>query len=258
MKRRYGKDEKNPGRVWAAAAVTAAAVLCSILFLRVGLSLLAGPPDLADVKTPAKGDLVLFGSFEQDAENGNGPEPICWSVMDAENDRVLLLCRDVLLAAPFHETRENITWKDCTLRSFLNTDFLETAFTKEEREKILLSRLDTPPNPRFSTKGSGQTEDRVFLLSLQEASAYMGTAQAREWTGSAAATPYAVLKHLQTGEEGTDTAGKANWWLRTAGAEQYAAAFVDRDGSIYESGADVSHETFCGIRPAVWVRISSG
>ena len=59
----------------------------------------------------------------------------------------------------------------------------------------------------------------------------------------------------KTEGEDSEYAGRANWWLRTAGAEQYSAAFGDRDGSIYEAGADVSHETFCGIRPAVRVKI---
>ena len=238
-------------------AVISAAVLCIFLLLlcviRGVLSPGAGP--LIEAGHLEKGDQVTFGHFEQDADTGNGPESICWIVLDVRDDTALLLSREVLMAMPFHERRDYITWEDCTLRKWLNEDFAREAFTEEEGALILTSQLDNPPNPRYETHGCGSTRDRIFLLSLNEASAYLRTAQDRYTIGSAEASRYASVLHLETEGEDSEYAGRANWWLRTAGAEQYSAAFGDRDGSIYEAGADVSHETFCGIRPAVRVKI---
>ena len=60
-------------------------------------------------------------------------------------------------------------------------------------------------------------------------------------------------QHLETDDETGENPGKACWWLRTSGSDQYAAAFVDRDGGIHAAGAQVSHAVYCGLRPAVWV-----
>ena len=241
--------------VWS--AVISAAALCVFLFLPILIRRAVFPAarPLTEAGRLEKGDQVTFGRYEQDADAGNGPEPVCWIVLDVRDDTALLLSREVLMAMPFHERRDYITWEDCTLRKWLNEDFAREAFTEEEGELILTSQLDNPPNPRYETHGCGSTRDRIFLLSLNEASAYLRTAQDRYTIGSAEALRYASVLHLETEGEDSEYAGRANWWLRTAGAEQYSAAFGDRDGSIYEAGADVSHETFCGIRPAVRVKI---
>lgn len=249
------RQTKKRGRAWHAVIWTAVLCLFLCLFLLIRQSLPAGKKPLGEAGHPEKGDLVTFGNFEQDGDTSNGPEPISWIVLEAGEDSALLLSEDVLMAMPFHETRANVTWEDCALRAWLNEDFMADAFSEGERGQILAQQLDNPSNPRYETHGCGSTRDSVFLLSLNEASAYLRTAQERYSVGSARASRYAGLLHLETEGEESEYAGRANWWLRTPGAEQYSAAFTDRDGSIYEAGADVSHETFCGIRPAVRVRI---
>ena len=49
----------------------------------------------ADVK---KGDIVTFGTYEQDDLTRNGAEPIEWIVLAVEGDQALLLSRCVLRA----------------------------------------------------------------------------------------------------------------------------------------------------------------
>ena len=82
----------------------------------------AEAPDGAGV-----GSTVVFGSYEQ----GEGQVPIEWTVLDRQEDRALLLSKYALDAMPFHEVEDwNVTWADCTLRSWLNGEFLDVAFSE--------------------------------------------------------------------------------------------------------------------------------
>ena len=214
-----------------------------------------GEENLLQSSSLKRKDLVLFGTFEQDGNTADGTEPLCWMVLEVQKDRALLLCRDVLSAMPFHDAYEEITWKDCSLRAYLNGSFLDNAFSDQERGRILTVSNQNPPNPGMESHGCGVTEDRVFLLSLEEASASMRTEEEHYVIGAADASRYAQILHLETDGEEDENPGRACWWTRTSGSDQYAAAFVERDGTIYPAGAQVTHETYCGIRPAVWVRL---
>lgn len=202
-----------------------------------------------------KGDVTAFGAYEQDADNGNGPEALEWTVLEVQDDRALLLTRDILRPISYHDKYEETVWEDCSLRKWLNGEFLEETFSEEEQERILTVSNENPDNPGMDSHGCGITKDRVFLLRIEEYSAYMRTEEDRFVTGSAEPTAYARTLHLEADDDQGDDPGKACWWLRTSGSDQYSAAFVDRDGSIHAAGAQVSHDTYCGLRPAVWVRI---
>ena len=232
-------------------------LLCAAACLLSGCSLTSRlgteEQSLLSASSLNKGDLVAFGSFEQDGDTKDGAEPLCWMVLEVLEDRALLLCRDVLAAMPFHDTYEEITWEDCSLRAFLNGPFADGTFTEQERARILTVSNQNPSNPGMESHGCGVTRDQVFLLSLEEASASMRTEEAHYVIGAADATRYAQILHLETDGERDENPGKACWWTRTSGSDQYAAAFVDRDGRLYPAGAQVTHETYCGIRPAVWV-----
>ena len=91
-------------------------------------------------------ETIIFGSYEQ----GSGQAPIEWIVLDRQQDRVLLLSKYTLESKPFHEVEDwDVTWADCTLRSWLNGDFLAKAFSEEERALIrpdlLTGFLDSIP-----------------------------------------------------------------------------------------------------------------
>ena len=82
------------------------------------------------------GDTVLFGTYEQDDKTNNGSEDIEWFVLAKEEDRVLLLSRYALEGQPFNADSTDTTWETCSLRKWLNSDFLTTAFDQNEQQKI--------------------------------------------------------------------------------------------------------------------------
>ena len=91
------------------------------------------------------GSYVTFGSYEQDNNTGNGQEPIEGLVLDydAANHRVLLLSRYGLDAKPYNTAYVDITWEKCTLRTWLNGEFMDQAFSKTEQGAILTTAVTT-------------------------------------------------------------------------------------------------------------------
>lgn len=236
-------------------------IVCILAAVSVGVTVFfyvrtisgSAPVRFDEAKDLKKNDLVSFGSYEQDGDKDNGPEAIEWIVLDVQDDRALLLSRYVLLPIPFHDVYEDTTWEECSSRTYLNETFRSEAFSSDELERIAETKNANHANEALETHGCGSTRDYVFLLSLEEAKAYLRTDEDRALTGSAEPTHYAELLHIETQDETAEEPAKSCWWLRTPGTYQYSAAFVNRDGTIYENGAVATHETYCGMRPAVWV-----
>ena len=236
------------------------------------------------------GDTVTFGTYEQDNDTSNGAEPIEWTVMDVEEDRAYLLSRYVLDAAPYNVRQRSVTWKSCTLRRWLNTDFYETAFSDEDRGLIAATRLKNKGYTLSFIPGGCDTTDKVFIPDLTEIGRYYGyneltitlTDDGLDTTGgkdafrpelAAAATPYANTKDEMSSrssviDEGdyerilkdrgydSDIIGTegTDWWLRTPGSFSVfrrKSAYVSSPCLILERGPDV--EKVLGIRPALYV-----
>ncbi len=207
------------------------------------------------------GSLVTFGRYEQDGNTDNGPEGIEWLVLDVQNGKCLLLSRYCLDMKPYHSRSKNITWKDSSLRKWLNSDFLDNAFQPDEQEIISLTAVNNSKKQGYpkwkKTKGGKNTKDRVFLLSCAEASQYLDVVFHSPFNPAACAEPtaYAVGKgaYCQSvhESENPDTA-YAWWWLRSPGYVQNAAAGVGESGTLLDTS--VAWEEAC-VRPALWVNL---
>lgn len=118
------------------------------------------------------GDKVYFGSYEQDNNISNGKEVIEWRVLAKENNRILVIGDKALDCKPFNETKENVTWRTCTLRKWLNSDFLNSAFTNAEKTYIPMATVSANKNPMYNTSYKKITKDRLFLLNVSEINKY--------------------------------------------------------------------------------------
>ena len=85
------------------------------------------------------GDIVKFGSYEQD--KFCGADPIEWRVLAVENGRALLLSKYALEAKPYHNTDIDITWEESDLRAWLNGTFYDIAFSSSERVSLVRTAL---------------------------------------------------------------------------------------------------------------------
>ncbi len=248
----------------AVAAVVVAAVLLVVLVVLPN----------ARIKAPAPyrtvGSIVTFGHYEQDADESNGPEPIEWIVLDVQGGKALLLSKYGLDVKPYNTELADVTWETCTLRSWLNGDFLNAAFSEKERSAILLTEVDNSDTQGFdwvaagwseiNPTGGNNTQDKIFLLSWAEAEKYLEMA-VHDYDNpdkvypkaQAAPTEYAV----RNGAVAYKTAeGDAAWWwwLRSPGSMQLIAANVSSDGSLSDNG--VGNGAVC-VRPAFWLNLES-
>ncbi len=149
-----------------------------------------------------------------------------WRVLEITGSKALLMKEEALPPVPYHEEYKPVTWENSSLRKWLNSEYLDDAFTKEERKGILLSSNVNEDNPSYGTEGGNDTEDYIFLLSISEAVGYQN-----------------LFPKF-----------KSNSWLRTPGNNPSSAAFLSVDGSVMEYGYDVAGEDI-KVRPVLWLSI---
>ena len=196
------------------------------------------------------GETVVFGKYEQDGDAAE-KEPIVWRVLAKEDGRVLVVSEYALDWQQFHTEAGSVTWEDSFLRDWLETSFIPAAFTKEEQTKLAKTRLKGAGNADFGVPAGAETTDRVFLLSLEEASAYFKDNSARRCR----LTQYAIdLGASTVAEDSLDGAPTTWWWLRSPGHTASAAACVSRTGGLYPHGGDVGVEPLA-VRPAMWLTV---
>lgn len=210
--------------------------------------------------TAIVGETVVFGTYEQDGDTTNGAEAVEWIVLDVTDGKALLLSQYGLEAMPYNETEEAMTWDACSLRAWLNTEFFETTFSAEEKERIEWTTVLNNSDDNSGVDGGKDTEDFVFLLSVDEAKKYFAedvvVEDGRNYNTERAAKPtaYASTKPLTIVTNGSWYDGSSPYWLRTPGVVNYFAAIVDYNGEIYAFGHGVS-EPKNMVRPAIWVEL---
>ena len=198
------------------------------------------------IKNAKVGDIVYFGTYEQDNDTSNGKEDIKWRVLAKGNNRILVISDKALDCQPYNSSYRDITWENCTLRKWLNNDFVNAAFTAEERAKIPMVTVSADKNPKYDTDPGNATKDKVFLLSIVEAEKYFASDEAR----MCVPTDYAVARGAYVNSDN----GTCWWWLRSPGYYQNYAADVLLSGDVYEDGYGVNHGD-CAVRPAMWITI---
>ena len=127
----------------------------------------------ADTKTVAPdvqvGTYVTFGSYEQDNDLSNGKEDIEWLVLAREDNKALLISRYSLDNKPYSEHEKDVPWENCSLRKWLNDNFLNEAFSSDEQNSIITSVVTADENPYHQLSQGNDTMDKVFILSVIEA-----------------------------------------------------------------------------------------
>ena len=194
------------------------------------------------------GDYVFFGAYEQDNNTSNGKEDVEWLVLDVKDGKALVISKYALDRQQYNTSYTDVTWETCTLRKWLNNDFINSAFTDNEKAMIPTVTVSADKNPYYSTNPGNETQDQVFLLSITEANKYFSSYSARQCKP----TEYAVAG----GAYVNSSNGNCNWWLRSPGDLQNNAASVNDGGYFGMYSGNVDNNVYA-VRPALWIDLNS-
>jgi tetratricopeptide (TPR) repeat protein len=216
---------------------------------------------------------IIFGSFQG--------EPLQWQVLAEEGDRALIITKDCVAVSQYKtaawdawKSLEGTTWENSSLRTWLNGSFFDEVFSITEKALI-----------------QSTNDDRVFLLSIEEARQYFVDDAARvakhKWTVEELLLAEEQVKYeiavveqnLNEAKQNGDAesianqenvligsqewllwvrelsaSGQACWWLRSPGRLSNFAAFVEPDGTIYDDGGSVGLADRA-VRPALWINL---
>ena len=248
-------------------------VLCVAISISFSLTSYAENDD----RGPEAGDHVFLGHYEQDNDLKNGPEPIEWRILEVKGDKILLLSEYILDAQPFNEEIASNQWGSSSLRQWLNTVFLKTAFTEEELNAIQLTKVDnSAKQTHYLTSGESNTEDHIFLLSDDEVINYFSSPNLVYCMATEFAKPKIESVHISTSFNGFTSKGTftetetyenekyAPWWLRSPSLswDQAVGAYYKDTISTHNwykkalHGWYYDYRSSIGIRPAMWVYLS--
>ena len=218
--------------------------------------------DLSSVKV---GDFITVGRYEQDNNLTNGPEPIEWRVLDKKDGKLLVISDKSLYESSFaylgwQPVPQN--WESSCARGWLNNYFMQTAFTPAEQARVVLTNVHTEPTEGSPIDPGPDTQDYMFLLSGQEASAYFPTAESRRTKTTAYALSRRSESRAHQGFDGDlgDWRTNVSFWLLRSPARKpnwvYGAAYIYDYTTPYGEPGDVWYHDgrdTGDIRPAMWI-----
>ena len=235
-------------------------------------------------------ETIVMGTYEQDNDLSNGTEPIKWKVLEKKDGKALVISCLALDCKEFNGENGNGNWVNSSLRTWLNSDFYESSFSDEEKGKIVLTEVGNPGTYAGydasgcwivsntasevgavieESGGHENTEDRIFLLSIDEVKQYFDSDEGRRAYLSKYGTEAFIKLGLEQAQSSIDAdedtiraryeeaaekygEGFCSWWLRSPGTSQ-GAAVVDYDGNAGQSMAVTTKDG--AVRPAMWITI---
>ncbi len=230
----------------------------------------AGSTDASGFSKAKTGDIVVFGSHEQDNNTKNGKEPIEWIVLSNDGKELFVLSKYALGCQPYNTNFTDITWEECSLRKWLNNDFYNSAFSASDKNLIKTTKIKNNDNPVYGTeygsKGGNDTKDNVFLMSYEDMinTAYGFSSDCFEYdiARRCAPTAYAVKQGVYVvdaswGEDYQTSDGEVacGWWLRSPGYLATGACSVNDYGQVGYDGMNVVPYDGIGVRPALYISL---
>ena len=219
-----------------------------------------------DFSNTKVGDIIVFGTYEQDDIMTNGKEDIEWIVLSKSDSQMLIISRYALDCVPYNAEWTDVTWENSTLRKWLNNKFYKTAFTKAERKMIKKTKLENFENVYYQERYGNDTQDKVFLLSLEDVVrqeyGFSTSYRADDIARRCAPTAYAVangaftteyLKNESWVNDYMTADGKysGTWYLRLPGIRNGGAVSVSSFGNIGVYGSYDFPDSEGAVRPAL-------
>lgn len=204
-------------------------------------------------KDLALGDIITFGGYP-------------WRILEIKNQHALILSETMISQQPYHTAAGEVTWADCSLRTYLNQTFYNQ-FSKEDQALIQPVSIKNNDNPWYGSRGGEDTLDHIFLLSLEEAVCmYFGDSSANLKNRSPKQRYWFQKKDPNNiHRRSTYLESIWWWWLRSPGRDNKRAIYIHGDGNIgiqgngtYKYSSNTIHpksgDNSGGVRPTLWLK----
>ena len=176
-----------------------------------------------------------------------------WRVLDVQDGKALIIMEDILEDCPYHTTYASVTWETCALRAYLNNE-VYYSFSEKDRERIIETTVQNPDNLWYGTKGGNDTQDYLFLLSIEEADIYFGGSGHYRNQMRMGDDGWCFHNEYDEDRKATYNGATNSWWLRSPGQTGGFAASVLYVGWVCVQGRGVTSASN-GVRPALWLNL---
>ena len=196
------------------------------------------------------GSVITFGRYIQ-FDNTSALTPIEWIMLETDGITATLISRYGLEIMAYHNECSEVTWKTCKLRTWLNTTFLNEAFTAEEQAQLQPIPEMIPNSPESDEGRGSDTQGKVSLLSIDEVERYFASDEERKCLPTDRALSYHAWFWNQYDGRGNE----CYWWLRSTGDSPDTAALVTDEGDILYEGWHVNDKDVV-VRPVIVMRFT--
>ena len=217
-------------------------------------------------KTETTWDRVVFGSYYSEVQEKD--VPITWRVLNVSGNDAFLISDEILAMKNYNDEAKAVTWADSSLRSWLNDDFFNYAFTEEERAAVIKTEIQNN-NFDLTQTDYETTNDYVYLPSYQEMQlkSYGFSNNILDHESRLAYTnTYLEASNIDDTDDPADDSTDigAQWLLRTNGENRNTVCYVDESGALSndydilmtDTSEGMEDDNLCGVRPVLHLDLS--
>ena len=197
------------------------------------------------------GDKIVFGDYS-------------WCVLDIKSGAALIIPEYILEIRSYHDAYTAITWENCSLRKYLNGEFYDK-FSPADKARILSTTNKNQNNQWYGTEGGADTQDNIFLLSMEEAVCqYFGDSREKLYNPGKNQRYWFERKDANNRKRAAMFEGEgwnSWWWLRSPGRVGVKAVYIHGDGNIGIQGNNILKGNIAdgkctgGVRPVLWIAL---
>ncbi len=197
------------------------------------------------------GSIISFGGYK-------------WRILDTQGNTALIITENIIEQRIYHDAYKDITWAECALRKYLNGEFYDK-FSATDKSRIIPVINKNSDNQWYGTKGGEDTQDNIFLLSIEEAACkYFGDSSSKLENPKGNRRYWFERKDENNSKRIARLECKDRiwwWWLRSPGRVNVKAVYIHGDGNIGIQGNNVLKGNISdgkctgGVRPALWLKL---
>ena len=164
------------------------------------------------------GNTVSFG------KNYINNRDMKWLVLENDGDKALIVSKYLFTNRSYNNIRTKVDWNTCDLRKWINSDFINNAFSDDQQRKI-----------------AGTEGYKIFILNSKEIEKYFNTSLKR-------------ITYFSEEDDGRGSGGY--WWVASnSGSEGTHVLYVDPNGQILTNSVFTVDYCHFFVRPAMWVDV---